>query len=144
MPFKGGGEVCVNLVGKHLDSTVNNPIECVSHWKAGKVRPLAVFDTARIAVGEWKDIPTIKEALGVDVSYLMLRGIFGTPGMPKEAVDWYIAFLKKVTETPEWKKYMDDGALKPAFATGAEYVKWVEENEQLHKELMSKGGLLKK
>ena len=29
VPFKGGGEVCVNLVGKHVDSTVNNPIECV-------------------------------------------------------------------------------------------------------------------
>jgi tripartite-type tricarboxylate transporter receptor subunit TctC len=144
VPFKGGGEVCVNLVGKHVDSTVNNPIECVSHWKAGKVRPLAVFDTARISIGDWKEIPTVKEALGVDVSYLMLRGIFGTPGMPKEAVDWYVGFLKKITETPEWKKYMDDGALKPAFATGAEYVKWVEENEQLHKELMVKGGLLKK
>jgi len=144
VPFKGGGEVCVNLVGKHVDSTVNNPAECVSHWKGGKVRPLAVFDTSRIAVGEWKDIPTVKEALGVDVSYLMLRGIFGAPGMPKEAVDWYVAFLKKVTETPEWKKYMEDGALKPAFAAGAEYVKWVEENEQLHKELMTKGGLLKK
>jgi hypothetical protein len=39
---------------------------------------------------------------------------------------------------------MEDGALKPAFATGAEYVKWVEENERLHKELMTKGGLLKK
>src|SRR5215467_13454079 len=45
VPFKGGGEVCVNLVGKHVDSTVNNPIECVSHWKAKRVRPLAVFDT---------------------------------------------------------------------------------------------------
>src|SRR5437660_8664036 len=144
VPFKGGGEVCVNLVGKHVDSTVNNPIECVSHWKAARVRPLAVFDTARISVGEWKDIPTIKEALGVDVSYLMLRGIFGTPNMPKDAVDWYVGFLKKISETPEWKKYMEDGALKPAFATGAEYVKWVEENELLHKELMTKGGLLKK
>jgi putative tricarboxylic transport membrane protein len=144
VPFKGGGEVCVNLVGKHIDSTVNNPIECVSHWKAGKVRALAVFDTARISTGDWKDIPTVKEALGVDVSYLMLRGIFGAPDMPKDAVDWYLGFLKKVTETPEWKKYMEDGALKPAFATGAEYVKWVEENEQLHKELMAKGGLLKK
>jgi len=144
VPFKGGGEVCVNLVGKHVDSTVNNPIECVSHWKAARVRPLAVFDTARISVGEWKDIPTIKEALGVDVSYLMLRGIFGAPGMPKEAVDWYVTFFKKVTETPEWKKYMEDGALKPAFASGPEYVKWVEENEQLHRELMTKGGLLKK
>src|SRR5262245_11778519 len=144
VPFKGGGEVCVNLVGKHVDSTVNNPIECVSHWKAGKVRPLAVFDTARMTVGEWKDIPTVKEALGVDVSYLMLRGIFGAPNMPKDAVDWYVAFFKKITETPEWKKYMEDGALKPAFASGAEYVKWVGENEQLHKELMGKGGLLKK
>jgi tripartite-type tricarboxylate transporter receptor subunit TctC len=57
VPFKGGGEVCVNLVGKHVDSTVNNPAECVSHWKGGKVRPLAVFDTSRIAVGEWKGHP---------------------------------------------------------------------------------------
>jgi putative tricarboxylic transport membrane protein len=144
VPFKGGGEVCVNLVGKHVDSTVNNPIECASHWKAGRVRPLAVFDTARLGVAEWKDIPTIKEALGVDISYLMLRGIFGAPDMPKDAVEWYQGFLRKVAETPEWKKYMEEGALKPAFATGDEYVKWVQDNEQLHKDLMAKGGLLKK
>ena len=144
VPFKGGGEVCVNLVGKHVDSTVNNPIECVSHWKANRVRPLAVFDMARIPEPEWKDIPTVKDALGVDIQYLMLRGIFGPPDMPKDAVDWYVAFLKKVYDTPEFKEYLGKGALKPAFATGAEYVKWVEENEKLHQELMTKGGLLKK
>jgi putative tricarboxylic transport membrane protein len=144
VPFKGGGEVCVNLVGKHVDSTVNNPIECVSHWKAGRVRPLAVFDAARISEPEWKDIPTVKEALGVDIQYLMLRGIFGAPDMPKDAVDWYVSFLKKVYDTPEFKDYLKQGALKPAFATGSEYVKWVEENEKLHRELMTKGGLLKK
>jgi len=144
VPFKGGGEVCVNLVGKHIDSTVNNPIECVSHWKAGRVRPLAVFDTERIAVGDWKNIPTVKEAVGADIHYLMLRGIFGAPDMPKDAVEWYIGFLRKITETPEWKKYMEDGALKPAFLTGPDYVKWVEQNEALHKDLMTKGGLIKK
>jgi putative tricarboxylic transport membrane protein len=144
VPFKGGGEVCVNLVGKHVDSTVNNPIECASHWKANRVRPLAVFDIARIVEPDWKDIPTAKDALGVDINYLMLRGIFGAPDMPKEAVEWYVNFLKKVYETPEFKEYLSKGALKPAFATGAEYVKWVEGAEQLHKELMTKGGLLKK
>ena len=144
VPFKGGGEVCVNLVGKHVDSTVNNPIECVSHWKAGRVRPLAVFDNGRIPEPEWKDIPTVKDALGADIQYNMLRGVFGAPDMPKEAVDWYIGFLKKVYETPEFKEYLSKGALKPAFATGAEYVKWVESAEQLHKDLMTKGGLLKK
>src|SRR4030095_5657012 len=47
VPFKGGGEVCVNLVGKHVDSTVNNPAECVSHWKAGRGRPLGGFHPRR-------------------------------------------------------------------------------------------------
>ena len=71
----------------------------------------------------------------------MLRGIFGPPDMPKEAVEW-CPVLKKVIDTPNWKKYLEEGALKPAWATGAEYVKWVEENDKLHQELM--GGLLKK
>jgi putative tricarboxylic transport membrane protein len=144
VPFKGGGEVCVNLVGNHVDSTVNNPIECVSHWKAGRVRPLAVFDNARIPDAEWKEIPTVKEALGLDIQYNMLRGIFGAPDMPKDAVEWYVGFLRKVYETPEFKDYLSKGALKPAFTTGAEYVKWLEGAEQLHKDLMTKGGLLKK
>jgi putative tricarboxylic transport membrane protein len=144
VPFKGGGEVCVNLVGKHVDSTVNNPIECVSHWKAGRVRPLAVFDSARIPVAEWKDIPTIKEALGADITYLMLRGIFGPPDMPKEAVAWYQGLLKKVMDTPEFKAYMTEGALKPAWLTDPELSAWMEKEDKNHKELMDKGGLLKK
>jgi putative tricarboxylic transport membrane protein len=143
VPFKGGGEVCVNLVGKHVDSTVNNPIECVSHWKAGRVRPLAVFDSARIAVPEWKDIPTIKQALNVDITYLMLRGIFGPPAMPKEAVEWYQGFLKKVMDTPEFQAYLNDGALKSAWLTGPELSTWMEKEDHVHRDLMAKGGLLK-
>jgi tripartite-type tricarboxylate transporter receptor subunit TctC len=144
VPFKGGGEVCVNLVGKHVDSTVNNPIECSSHWKAGRVRPLAVFDPERIPEAEWKDIPTIKEALGVDIQYQMLRGIFGAPDMPKDAVSWYQGFLRKVYDTPEFQDYLHKGALKAAFATGDEYVKWVEGADALHRDRMTKGGLIAK
>ena len=144
VPFKGGGEVCTNLVGNHIDSTVNNPAECVSNWKAKRVRPLAVFDPERIPDKEWNGIPTVKEALGAEISYNMLRGIFGPPDMPKEALEWYIGLMKKIFETKDFQGYLQKGALKPAFATGSEYVKWVEENDKLHKELMAKGGLVKK
>ena len=44
IPFKGGGEVAVQLVGNHVDATVNNPIEAVAQWRGGKLRPLCVFD----------------------------------------------------------------------------------------------------
>jgi tripartite-type tricarboxylate transporter receptor subunit TctC len=144
VPFKGGGDVAVNLVGKHVDSTVNNPNEAVGHWKAGRVRPLAIFDTERLNLPDWKAIPTVKETLGKDIHYLMLRGIFAAPGIPKDVQEWYVALLKKVTETPEWQKFTNDGGLKQAFFTGPEYIKWLEQTEILHKDLMTKGGLIKK
>jgi tripartite-type tricarboxylate transporter receptor subunit TctC len=143
VPFKGGGEVCTNLVGKHVNSTVNNPSECVGHWKAGRVRPLALIDHARIDLPNWRDIPTMKEAAGVDMSYLMLRGIFTTPRVPKEVQDWYVDLFRKVTETPDWKDYVTKNALKPALLAGPEYVKWLEEKDALTKDLMKKGGLTK-
>jgi tripartite-type tricarboxylate transporter receptor subunit TctC len=143
VPFKGGGEVCANLVGNHIDSTVNNPIECAGHWKANRVRPLAVFDRERLTAKGWGDIPTVREALGADIDYLMLRGIFGPPNMPADAVSFYQGMLKKVYETPEFKDYIEKGALNAAWQTGPEFVKWLEGAEGLHRELMQKGGLLK-
>ena len=44
IPQRGGGAVAVQLVGNHVDSTVNNPNEALAHWRAGKLRPLCVFD----------------------------------------------------------------------------------------------------
>jgi tripartite-type tricarboxylate transporter receptor subunit TctC len=144
VPFKGGGDVAVELVGKHTNSSVNNPAEAVSHWKAGRLKPLAVIDSARIALPEWDKIPTMKEATGVDMSYMMLRGIFAPPGITKEQQDYYANLLKKVTETPDWQKYISDFGLKSAFLSGPDYPKWVGEQEAIHKDLMTKGGLIKK
>ena len=143
VPFKGGGTVAVNLVGKHVDSTVNNPSEQVGHWKAGKTRPLCAFDEERIPLPGWRDIPTCKEQ-GIDISYFMFRGILLPPDVPREAYDWYVDLFRKVTATPEWKKYLSDNALKGAFLTGPELVKWLEEKERVTKELMTVGGFIKK
>src|SRR3954462_8612469 len=116
IPFKGGGDVATQLVGKHVDSTVNNPIEAVAQWRAGKLRPLCVFDSHRMPYKDkvtkdmaWGDIPTCKEA-GVDVEYLMLRGIFMPGGVSPDVVKYYTDVLAKVRATDEWKKFMNDGA----------------------------------
>ncbi|MBI3024587.1 MAG: tripartite tricarboxylate transporter substrate binding protein [Candidatus Tectomicrobia bacterium] len=144
VPFKGGGAVCANLVGKHVDSTVNNPSECVGHWKAKRVRPLAAIDHDRIKLPQWDTIPTMKEATGKDMAYNMLRGIFAAPGIPKEAQEYYVGLMKRISETADWKKYITDSALKGQFMTGPEYVKWLGEAEALHRDLMTKAGLIKK
>ena len=150
VPFKGGGEVAKQLVGEHVNSTVNNPIEAVSQWKAGNLRPLCVFDGRRIALTakvtktmSWHDIPTCKEQ-GLDTEYLMLRGIFMPGGVPKAAVDYYVDLFKKVRETQEWKDFMAQGAFNTTFMAGKEYRDWVEKAEATHKSLMTKAGFLAK
>jgi putative tricarboxylic transport membrane protein len=148
IPFRGGGEVAVQLVGNHVNSTVNNPNEAVAQWRGGKLRPLCVFDGKPLAytdklVGDlsWSSIPTCKSA-GLDMEYLMLRGFFMTPGATPDQVAYYVDLFKKVRETPEWKKLMSDGAFNQSFMTGPEYVKWVENEEKRHRELMKEAGFL--
>jgi len=150
IPFKGGGDVAVQLVGKHVDSTVNNPIEAIAHWRSGAVRPLCVFDTKPMpypnkvtATQSWQDIPTCKSA-GLDVEYLMLRGIFMAPGVTREQVDFYVDLFKKVRALPEWKKFTEDAAFNDTFMTGKEYVEWVTKAEATHKQLMQEAGFIAK
>jgi len=150
VPFKGGGEVAVQLVGKHIDSTVNNPVEAVAQWRAGSLRPLCVFDHARMPYKEkvtdkmsWADIPTCKEA-GVPTDYTMLRGIFMAPGVTPEQVGFYTELLKKVRETPDWKDYMEKGAFNTTTMSGPEFRKWLETAEATHQKLMAEAGFLAK
>jgi tripartite-type tricarboxylate transporter receptor subunit TctC len=148
VPFKGGGDVAVQLVGGHVNSTVNNPIEQVAHWRAGDTRPLCVFDSKRLAYTDkmtdtmaWSDIPTCKES-GIDVEYLMLRGIFMPPGVEQEQVDYYVDLFQKVRETPEWQDFMSKGAFNSTFMTGDEYKAWVADAADLHRSLMETAGFL--
>jgi tripartite-type tricarboxylate transporter receptor subunit TctC len=148
VPYKGGGEVAVQLVGKHVDSTVNNPIEAVAQWRGGKLRPLCVFDPKRMPYKTkvtdkmaWSDIPTCKEQ-GLDVDYLMLRGIFMPGGVTPEQVNYYLGLFKKVMDTPEWKTFMEQGAFNQTTLTGKEYADWVAREEARHISLMKAAGFM--
>src|SRR4029453_6348324 len=148
IPYKGGGEVAVQLVGNHVDSPVNNPIEAVAQWRGGKLRPLCVFDAKQMDYDEqiadgksWKDIPTCKSQ-GLDIECLMLRGIFMSPRATKDQVEYYVDLFKKVRATPDWQEFMKSGAFNTTFMTGDDYAKWVANEEKRHQDLMKKAGFL--
>ncbi|NYZ17810.1 tripartite tricarboxylate transporter substrate binding protein [Azospirillum sp. RWY-5-1] len=149
IPYKGGGDVAAQLVGGHIHSSVNNPIEAVSQWRAGALKPLCVFDNERIPLKEpiadgksWNTIPTCKEA-GLPVEYTMLRGIFMAPGATPDQISYYVELFKKVRETEDWKDFMAKGAFNTRFLTGKEFQTWLTSAEDLHKSLMAKAGFLK-
>ena len=96
IPFPGGGTVAKNLIGKHIDSTVNNPAEQTEFWRAGQSRPIVQFTSERMDI--FPDVPTAKE-MGHDIEYYMQRSINGPPGMSQEAQEWYINLFKTLYET---------------------------------------------
>jgi len=148
VPYKGGGEVAVQLVGKHVDATVNNPIEAESHWRAGKLRALCVFDAKKLpytdkvtATQSWGDLPTCSSA-GLPAEYVMLRGIFMAPGVTAEQTKFYVDLMAKVRALPEWQEFMKKGAFNTTTMSGQAYADWVAKNEQLHRVLMREAGFL--
>ena len=150
IPIKGGGRVAVQLVGHHIDSSVNNPIEAVAHWRAGKLRPLCVFNDNRMPYTEklvgdmsWSSIPTCKQS-GLDVSYLMLRGIFMPGGVTDDQVQYYVDVLRKVQATKEWKDLMEKGAFDTTSLEGQAFKDWVAHEEARHVALMKAAGFIAK
>lgn len=148
IPYGGGGQVATQLVGKHVDSSVNNPIEAVSQWKAGQLRPLCLFDlkrstySAKVTADQaWSDIPTCKDS-GVDVTYQMLRGIFMPSDVKPEHVAFYVDLFRKVLATDDWKQFMEQGAFNQTFMTGAEFKAWIDAADKQHYDLMKEAGFL--
>jgi len=150
VPYTGGGMVATQLVGKHVDSSVNNPIEAVSQWRGGALKPLCIFDAKRSSYATkittemaWSDIPTCKEA-GVDTEYQMLRGIFMPPRVKPEHVAFYIQLLQKIRATEDWKSFMEQGAFNQTFMSGDEFNKWLGAADKMHFDLMKQAGFLPK
>ena len=80
IPFPGGGTVAKNLVGKYIDSTVNNPAEQNEFYRAGNTKPLVQFTASRLPA--YPNVPTAKE-LGHDLQYYMQRSINGPRACPR-------------------------------------------------------------
>jgi tripartite-type tricarboxylate transporter receptor subunit TctC len=146
LPYKSGGEAATQLVGNHTQSNVNNPSENLEVWRAGQVRALCVFDKERIGYTakvtdkqSWHDIPTCKEE-GLDVQYLMLRAMFLPGKVTEDQKAFYVDLFRKVSQTSDYKEYMEKQALKPAFLTGAPMLKFLEEDDALNKNLMVEAG----
>lgn len=133
VPFKGGGTVAEQLVGGHLDSTVNNPSEQLGFFQAGKSHALGQFTEHRLK--QFPNVPTFKEQ-GKDLVYLMDRMVLGPPDMPKEAQQFYMQLFQKISETPEWKSYVKKNGLIMSDMQGAAMHDYIVKRYALHKKLL--------
>jgi len=141
VPFKGGGTVAKQLVGKHINSTVNNPSEQAGFWEAGKSKPLASFTPPGKLKGRFGSIKSF-DALGhgSDMVYYMQRSVIGTPGMSKDAQAFYVDVFDKVYKSEAWQKYLSSKGLVPGWLTGEALTKYFVAEQEVHRKLLKELG----
>ena len=138
IPYDGGGPCMVALLGGHIDVTANFAAQALPQVKAGKMRMIAVLDDKRNP--EYPDVPTAKEQ-GVDLVYLMWRGILAPKGTPRPIIDKLAVAFKKMAEDKAVVAMMKSFGDVPNFLGPDEFGQLWREQYELHKEL---GKLYKK
>ncbi len=114
----GAGQVVPNLLGGHVDATVQLPGALSSHIRSGAVRVLAALIPRRDPA--LPDVPTALEQ-GVNVSLEAWRGIAVPKGTPVGVLAVLEHAIRRTVESAEFVRGSEKYAVRPAFLPGAEF-----------------------
>ena len=135
VPFPGGGTVAKNLVGQHIDSTVNNPAEQMGFFEAGQSRPLMALTPERLP--QFPEVPTSAELGHGDLVYYMQRSINAPPEMSADAQAFYVDLFKKVFDSEEWQGFCaSDGVFCDQWLAGSDLAEYHKQEKIKHEKLL--------
>lgn len=119
VPFEGGGDAAVTVLGGHLDGGIGEYGEIASSVEAGKLRIIVTFNKMPLN----PDIPTVAEAGYPQVKVEKLRGLVAPKGTPPEVIDKLVAVMKTAYDNPDFKKYYEANNLIPNFQAKDDFKK---------------------
>src|SRR6185369_4644590 len=141
VPSNGAAPAMQDLAAGGLDLTTCSVPEARAIIEAGKARALAVMATARNAA--FPDVPTLKEAAGIDYSVGAWRGIAGPKGLPQDIATKLTATLKKVYDSKEYKGFMSNRGFGTVWGDAAEFAGFMDKGDAQMGEAMKAAGLAK-
>jgi len=89
-----------------------------------------------------KEVPTCDEAGSKGTQFVNWRGFFAAPGLPDDKKAAYIAALEKMYSTDEWKTVRDRNGWVDIFNADADFVSFLEGQEEQIGGLMRELGFL--
>jgi tripartite-type tricarboxylate transporter receptor subunit TctC len=122
VPGSGGADAITKLIGGHVPFGGQHPSEVLPHFKADRLRGLAVaFDKRDPSI---PDIPTFKE-FGLDVVTAgSVKGVAVPKGTPKEIIGYLEKKFKEIADDAEFQKIMKDLGQPVLYQNAAEYTAW--------------------
>jgi tripartite-type tricarboxylate transporter receptor subunit TctC len=141
VPSNGAAPAMQDLAAGGLDIVTCSVPEARAIIEAGKARSLAVMAAERNPV--FKDVPTLKEAMGIDYTTGAWRGMAGPKGLPKDVAEKLTAAFKKVNESKEFRDFMASRGFGVKWADAQGFAKFMEEGDKAMGVAMKAAGLAK-
>ena len=107
VPFDGHSPGRTALLGGHLDVMIMTPAEAIDFVKAGQIRAVAVVNAKRSPI--LPDVPTLKEAVGYDVTAVGWRSVGGPAGLPPDVVTKLHAAFRKGMDEAAFREFAQKG-----------------------------------
>ena len=132
--FRGTPEGKTQVLGGNIEVYACNVSEGAEDVKAGVVRALGVMSPERSKF--IPSAPTFREQ-GFNEVWSTSRGIAAPADLPKDVEAALIAALEKTISLPQHRSKAEALSLDPEIIKGAEYRKFLKDNEQATKKLMN-------
>jgi tripartite-type tricarboxylate transporter receptor subunit TctC len=139
VPYTGAGPAIVGLLGGQVDAIATGPATVVQHVQAGKVRVLAHWGEARLAV--LPDVPTLKE-LGVPIDYAQWSGIFVPAGTPEPVVQKLREAARAAANDPKVREVLGKAGSPILYQDQPEFQRYVDADARKMAEVVQKIGKL--
>ena len=122
IPYRGGSEPVVAVLGGHIDAAIANPSEMIANYKAGKLRVLALATPERFS--PFDDVPTFSEK-GYQVVTEHWRGVMAGKDVPDDIIARLEEMLARVVEHPEFAQFMSNANMYNGYMPGDEFASLV-------------------
>ena len=141
VPSQGSAPALQELVAEGVDIVTSSVVEATALMDAGKVNALAIMSDER--VDAFADVPTLKEATGIDWQMAAWRGIAGPKDLPEEVTTTLTAALEKVYQSSEFQEFMNGRGFGLVWRSGAEFADYMAASDESLGSVMQAVGLAK-
>jgi tripartite-type tricarboxylate transporter receptor subunit TctC len=142
VPSQGGAPALNELAAGGLSFLAVSPIEAQALAESGRVKVLAVMDTKRLS--SFPDVPTLKEATGLDWTFVNWFAFVLPKGVPADVRAKLIEATAKAHASPEVQNMLKQRGITPVWETPEEFRAFATKFADTAAELLTDLGLAKK
>jgi tripartite-type tricarboxylate transporter receptor subunit TctC len=123
--YRGAAPALTDVVGGHVNMLFMALGGAINHWKAGRVKVLAVGSTKRLP--QFPDLPTIAEHGLPGFEARSWYGLFAPAGTPRDIVNKINAETARIFSDPAFQqKHLNASLYEPMVSTAEEFAAYIE------------------